>query len=476
MAIIKCPECTKNISTDVENCIHCGFSIKKYFDNKLIMIYSNEFKKYYGEEYPEIVKDFDEIPKRFKRVYESDKWGFGYFCELMDQELNPMFSYMLDIKNLKNISENIDEKIINYTTSFFRPVRRLKAPALYYVIKKNNLSKEAVKDYGVFMGKNRDHDPWIAKYSDLIRKVIADHFDELGLNIDIFTEEQFNHQERRKNAIFDITSTNAKLEYQNPENLYDTLDRIRKSVYEKYLDYIYNKLFETIKPTKDENFGALELSNYIKKNYNIKYEIEDIIGFINDSVSSSRKILFCYPDTPSDYIKTANGKSISYNSYYYGTPQEYASYVKNHRYVFEDDDEEIVTDVEAKFIDENFEEILIKCFDYFLKEDKSNEYYGSYDEICKARELNLANVEKNRKSEENYINLLKLQDRIEYHKKVMEMTKVHFTDDGIKCPNCGSSSVEKISGLNRAVSIGLFGLASSKIGKTMHCKSCDYKW
>ena len=45
-----------------------------------------------------------------------------------------------------------------------------------------------------------------------------------------------------------------------------------------------------------------------------------------------------------------------------------------------------------------------------------------------------------------------------------------------KCPTCGSTSIEKISSLNRAVSVGLFGLVSSKIGKTMECNSCGYKW
>lgn len=45
-----------------------------------------------------------------------------------------------------------------------------------------------------------------------------------------------------------------------------------------------------------------------------------------------------------------------------------------------------------------------------------------------------------------------------------------------KCPTCGSTNIEKISGIKRFVTTGLFGLASSNIGKTMHCKNCGCKW
>lgn len=46
----------------------------------------------------------------------------------------------------------------------------------------------------------------------------------------------------------------------------------------------------------------------------------------------------------------------------------------------------------------------------------------------------------------------------------------------VKCPSCGSSNVSKIGTLNRMVSTGLFGLASSKIGKTHKCNNCGTAW
>ena len=45
-----------------------------------------------------------------------------------------------------------------------------------------------------------------------------------------------------------------------------------------------------------------------------------------------------------------------------------------------------------------------------------------------------------------------------------------------KCPTCGSTNVRHISTLNRAVSIGVFGLFSSKIGKNYECLNCKVKW
>lgn len=44
------------------------------------------------------------------------------------------------------------------------------------------------------------------------------------------------------------------------------------------------------------------------------------------------------------------------------------------------------------------------------------------------------------------------------------------------CPTCHSQKVEKISALNRAISISTWGIFSSKINKQFVCKNCGYKW
>lgn len=45
-----------------------------------------------------------------------------------------------------------------------------------------------------------------------------------------------------------------------------------------------------------------------------------------------------------------------------------------------------------------------------------------------------------------------------------------------KCPTCQSPDVEKISLSSKVVGGALFGLFSSNVRKTMHCKNCGYKW
>ena len=45
-----------------------------------------------------------------------------------------------------------------------------------------------------------------------------------------------------------------------------------------------------------------------------------------------------------------------------------------------------------------------------------------------------------------------------------------------KCPHCNSTNIERITTVDRAVSIGMTGLASGKIGKQYKCKSCKHMW
>ena len=46
----------------------------------------------------------------------------------------------------------------------------------------------------------------------------------------------------------------------------------------------------------------------------------------------------------------------------------------------------------------------------------------------------------------------------------------------ITCPYCHSTNIRKIGTLNRMASVGLFGLASSKIGKNHKCNNCGTTW
>lgn len=79
---------------------------------------------------------------------------------------------------------------------------------------------------------------------------------------------------------------------------------------------------------------------------------------------------------------------------------------------------------------------------------------------------------------------LKENDIIEFNLKLSQMQsntpkqeqKSSNTDNTPKCPTCGSPNIKKISGGKRWLGTGIFGLASSDIGKTMVCGNCGYKW
>lgn len=45
-----------------------------------------------------------------------------------------------------------------------------------------------------------------------------------------------------------------------------------------------------------------------------------------------------------------------------------------------------------------------------------------------------------------------------------------------KCPTCNSTNIEKISLTKKAFGGAMFGLFSSDVRNTMHCKNCGYKW
>lgn len=63
-----------------------------------------------------------------------------------------------------------------------------------------------------------------------------------------------------------------------------------------------------------------------------------------------------------------------------------------------------------------------------------------------------------------------LQESIALHAAMTKMDEAKHPH--VPCPYCHSTNTEKISTLNRAVSISIVGAASSKLGKQWHCNNC----
>lgn len=79
---------------------------------------------------------------------------------------------------------------------------------------------------------------------------------------------------------------------------------------------------------------------------------------------------------------------------------------------------------------------------------------------------------------------LKEKDIIEYNLKMSQFksqlehqksSKVQNSNQP-KCPTCGSTNVEKISVTKKAFGSAMFGIFSSDVRNSMHCKNCGAKW
>lgn len=80
---------------------------------------------------------------------------------------------------------------------------------------------------------------------------------------------------------------------------------------------------------------------------------------------------------------------------------------------------------------------------------------------------------------------LKQQDIIEFNMKMAQFKLVSnnesdnsdsTTNNKPKCPTCGSTNIKRITGVERAGSVGFFGLFSKKINKSFECNNCKYTW
>ena len=61
-------------------------------------------------------------------------------------------------------------------------------------------------------------------------------------------------------------------------------------------------------------------------------------------------------------------------------------------------------------------------------------------------------------------------------KKIQKEMEEYRQMNAPKCPMCGSTNIEKISTVSRAVSVAAVGFASGMIGKQYKCKNCKHMW
>lgn len=112
---------------------------------------------------------------------------------------------------------------------------------------------------------------------------------------------------------------------------------------------------------------------------------------------------------------------------------------------------------------------------------KSDENFNGICKVCgKEMKIEATNVPVQTTGPWNLKNssemVAKAKERQNFRKDVEEAIKrenMRSQQQNIPhCPICGSAKLSKISTLNRAVSVSLFGIFSKKIGKQWHCNQC----
>lgn len=128
------------------------------------------------------------------------------------------------------------------------------------------------------------------------------------------------------------------------------------------------------------------------------------------------------------------------------------------------DDEEMCADCKIKLMDKQDFTKIICALDKMTPEERRKVAHSvPYDIICKYHFSNEYNHdEKKSKAEFAEMKQRARQREIEESKKAV----------CVSCPYCNSTNVRKIGIVSRGVSISMFGLASSKIGKQWHCNNC----
>ena len=230
MSLIECPECENEISDTLDECPECGYSMSDsiFWKNEAFSV-QTILENYIKDEYPEILREFNEqVMNKInsKKLYDRADASNNI------EQFTPLIKKIVSSENLQKISDNKDydkriKKVLNKTNTNTDAYPIM----LFYIIKKNQLSQEAIVNY-----EKLSHEHWMIKYKDVIGNISDEQF----LDLD-FPEPP---EKLRKGIIKEINSLN-------------------KQLYNGNLFYILYKVFEVVKPSEDENFGVLELCKFI---------------------------------------------------------------------------------------------------------------------------------------------------------------------------------------------------------------------
>ncbi|WP_418490297.1 zinc ribbon domain-containing protein [Frisingicoccus sp.] len=225
--------------------------------------------------------------------------------------------------------------------------------------------------------------------------------------------------------------------------------------------YILDTAFSEIKPKESDYFGPIEMCKYLNDKYNLGNIMDSVVDFINENFFFSN-CECCNDGNVPVYrimVKMSDGRHFRYRTRYYV------------------DKNEKIDQTYAKEFLTTPNKIINECLAYVETERKKPQNKASglgatMEQMQQAKERLLLYVSTYKEKEEFD------KERKNALKDLLQTPVYTFPNqvNGVKCPNCGREAVRKITAGKRAVSVGMFGLFSSKIGKTMECTLCGYKW
>lgn len=106
---------------------------------------------------------------------------------------------------------------------------------------------------------------------------------------------------------------------------------------------------------------------------------------------------------------------------------------------------------------------FLELYEDYMAEQK---YPGIHEKVEQERKQKSLESKK-------YYEALKQQKQADEWRANIKTQQDLASGKRVECPYCHSTNTEKISTINRAVSISVAGAASGKIGKQWHCKNCN---
>ena len=472
MSLIKCTECGQMVSDKAQICPSCGCPVSEIIKeiNKDILKETNK-KSCLLREDDGTISDAT-YADVFYRILENSKDNWTV-----------LLNYVDGIRKKKNRTERLTNDL------YFLIARYLTEDAVKAISSDPEQDFLLLGDYikSCFYRKDRYGN---YKYPPLVLVlyVISKERGIVSLDSyhDIFEQEWIvTHPDIKNISVDQIKEWFPSSQGDDIYSLIvsEEIPKIYNDFYYNEWEYLVSKIFDRQKPKYEDNFGAFDICDLIKKEYDCSDDIYSVVSLVQHFLR------FNCGHAKMTHGEICGNVNFDRRSTYY-TTWEYvdefrtdrigASRIKKyHIRIFESDSQEVLSKMiqyAKEQISQSFELVAAGQWrkDGFMFGDR---ICFTEEEMRMAKEQHDTEVveldEMKKRNEE-------VQRSIRINEQIMASTSVNpvITGQikGAKCPNCGKESVRKIGNIKRAASIGIFGRFSKDLAKTMECVSCGYKW